>query len=87
MKRTRTDYERPFLDVYAVARRYDVRHTTIWTWVREDRFPPPMRLQPDVSRWSIEQLRGWEAEKLAEAAKRPEWEERQRRKQRQEAKT
>lgn len=81
MKRTRNGYERPFLDVGAVAQRYDVRRETVWTWVRQDRFPPPMRLTPGVSRWSLDDLKAWEDEKRSEVAKRAQWDETQRRKQ------
>ena len=81
MKRTRNDYEPPFLDVYGVARRYGVTRATIWSWMAKNRFPQPLRLTPGCSRWSLEDLRAWEDEKRSECAPRHEWEEGQRRKQ------
>ena len=80
MKRTRTDFEPAFLDIHAVARRYDVKRATIWSWMSQGRFPQPLRFTPGCSRWSSEDLRAWEDQKRAESAPRHEWEEAQRRK-------
>ena len=81
MERTKTNHEPAFLDIHAVARRYDVRHSTIWSWMKQGKFPQPVRFTAGTSRWAIEDLKAWEAEKRAERAPRPEWEEVQRRKQ------
>ena len=81
MERTKNNYERDFLDINAVARRYDVKRATVWAWMSQGRFPQPMRLTPGCSRWSIEDLKVWEDQKRSEVAPRPEWEEGQRRKQ------
>ena len=77
----RTNYEPAFLDILAVARRYNVTRATIWAWMSQGRIPQPMRITPGCSRWSLEDLRAWEDEKRSERAPRPEWEEGQRRKQ------
>ena len=81
MERTKTNYEPAFLDIYAVARRYDVKRATIWAWMQQGKFPQPVRLTAGTSRWAIEDLKVWEDEKRAERAPRPQWEERERRKQ------
>ena len=83
MERTKNNYERDFLDINAVARRYDVKRATVWAWMSQGRFPQPMRLTPGCSRWSIKDLKVWEDEKRTEVAPRHEWEEGQRRKQQQ----
>ncbi len=81
MKRTRSDYEPAFFDVHGVATRYDVKRATVWAWMQQGKFPQPIRLTAGCSRWSLEDLKVWEDEKRAERAPRPEWEERERRKQ------
>ena len=81
MERTKTKFERVFLDIHAVARRYDVKRATIWSWMSQGRFPQPLRLTPGCSRWSLDDLKAWEDEKRAECAPRHQWEEAQRRKQ------
>ncbi len=83
MERTRNGngYQRAFLDIHAVARRYDVKRATVWAWMQQGKFPQPVRLTAGTSRWAIEDLREWEDQKRAECAPRHEWEERERRKQ------
>jgi predicted DNA-binding transcriptional regulator AlpA len=36
-----------------LAKRYNVARQTIWRWVREGTFPPPVKLSPGCSRWSM----------------------------------
>ncbi len=81
MERTRNGngYQRAFLDIRAVGRRYDVKRATVWAWMQQGKFPQPIRLTAGCSRWSLEDLKVWEDEKRAERAPRPQWEERERR--------
>ncbi len=83
MERTRNEngYQRAFLDIHAVARRYDVKRATIWAWMQQGKLPQPIRLTAGCSRWSLDDLKSWEQEKRDERAPRPQWEERERRKQ------
>lgn len=81
MERTKTNYEPAFLDVHGVARRYQVQPATVWAWMQQDKVPQPMRLTPGCSRWSVADLKKWEDQKRSERCARPEWEERERRKQ------
>ena len=85
MERTKNDYEPTFFDVHGVARRYNVKAATIWKWMSEGRFPQPMRLTPGCSRWSLDDLKAWEDQKRAECAPRYQWEEAQRKQQRNKA--
>jgi predicted DNA-binding transcriptional regulator AlpA len=62
-----------------VARRYGVKADTIQGWVRQGKFPQPLRLGRKCSRWSIRDLKRWEDEKRQEQAPRSEWLDRQRR--------
>lgn len=82
MKRTRIDFEPAFLDVHGVAKRYDVKAATIWSWMNQRRFPQPLRLTPGCSRWSVDDLKIWEDQKRSECAPRHQWEEAQRKQQR-----
>ena len=76
-----------FLDVDAVARRYDVRPTTVWAWARQGTLPQPIRLTAGCSRWSLKRLEQWENEREAASGKtRREFEERERSKRQAEAK-
>ena len=82
MERTRNN-EPAFLDIHAVARRYNVTRATIWSWMAQGRIPQPMRITPGCSRWALDDLQAWEAELRSECAPRNQWEELQRRKQQQ----
>ena len=87
MERTKTNYEPAFLDIHAVARRYNVKRATIWNWMSQGRFLQPLRLTPGCSRWSLDDLKVWEDERRSECCPRHEWEEVQRHKRQREAKT
>jgi prophage regulatory protein len=50
----------PFLRDTAVAIRYDISRSTIWRWVKEDRFPKPIKLGPASTRWRIADLEAWD---------------------------
>lgn len=52
-----------------MAARYQVSRQTVWRWVREGRFPKPIRLGAAAIRWSEEDILKWEQEKKAEAVK------------------
>lgn len=43
------------------AERYAVHEKTIWRWVREGKFPKPVRLSPGCVRWRESDLAEWEA--------------------------
>jgi predicted DNA-binding transcriptional regulator AlpA len=36
-----------------------VTHATIWKWVREGKFPPPIKLSDTVTVWRLEDVRQW----------------------------
>jgi len=48
-----------------VAEYFGVSVPTIWRWQREGIFPKPIKLSPNCSRWSIEQIEAHD-KKLAE---------------------
>ncbi len=40
-----------FLSVEQVAKRYDVSTDSIWRWVRQKKFPSPVRVGAGTTRW------------------------------------
>ena len=49
-----------WLDVEAVAERFGVSKNTIWRWVREGKFPAPVKLGENCTRWRIADITAWE---------------------------
>lgn len=45
-----------------VSERYGVSRATVWRWVREGRFPSPIKLTQGSTRWRLSDLEHWEAE-------------------------
>lgn len=43
----------------------EVSRQTIWRWVREGKFPVPLKLGPNCTRWKISDVKAWEAGKEA----------------------
>ncbi len=46
----------------AVAAVCGISTSAIWKWCRDGRFPPPVKLAPRVSAWSVDDLRAWLAD-------------------------
>ena len=40
-----------YLSDKQLAEKYGVHRTTIWRWVKQGDFPPPVKLSPGCSRW------------------------------------
>ena len=36
-----------------------VSRTTVWRWVRADKFPAPIRLSGGITAWRVEDIRTW----------------------------
>lgn len=51
-----------YLSVKSVAERYDVSRPTIWRWVSVGRFPAPIKLGENTTRWRLADLLQWENE-------------------------
>lgn len=49
-----------------IASRFGVVQHTIWRWVREGHFPPPVRLGPGCTRWTTEDVEAFEAARRSE---------------------
>lgn len=43
-----------------VAIRYNISRPTIWRWVKQGKFPKPVKLGGGTSRWKLSELEVWE---------------------------
>lgn len=49
-----------FYSIKEVSKRYGVAPKSIWRWVREDRFPKPLKLSSKIARWREADLQAYE---------------------------
>lgn len=49
-----------WLSVKHLRHRFGVHDATIWRWVREGRFPRPVKLAGNITRWSLCDVENWE---------------------------
>ena len=49
-----------WMDVETTANRFGVSRATIWRWVRGGKFPAPVRLGENVTRWRVADVVEWE---------------------------
>lgn len=52
-----------FISDKKVGKRYGVHRTTIWRWVAEGSFPPPVKISPGCTRWDLSVIEKHEAAK------------------------
>lgn len=52
-----------FFSVNQIAQRYDVSTASVWRWVRLGKFPKPVKLGPNTTRWREDDIASWEAGK------------------------
>lgn len=53
-----------FLSDYKVAERYDISRITVWRWSGQGRFPKPVRLSENCTRWRLSDVLDWESKQL-----------------------
>ncbi len=53
----------------AVKARYGIGDSTLYRWIRDGRFPPPVQLGPQAVGWRVSDLEAWERSRPV-AAKR-----------------
>lgn len=53
----------PFLRDIEVAIRYGISRSTIWRWLKQGRFPQPIKLGAASTRWRLSDLEDWERSK------------------------
>ncbi|AWB48224.1 AlpA family transcriptional regulator [Gemmobacter aquarius] len=44
-----------------LARHFGVNRATIWAWVNRNGFPAPVKLSPQMTRWTWADVHAWEA--------------------------
>lgn len=49
-----------FLRDTEIARRYSISRPTVWRWVKQGKFPKPLKLGGGSSRWKLKDLEAWE---------------------------
>ena len=49
-----------YLPDVEVAVRYNISRSTVWRWVKEGKFPKPVKLGEAATRWRICDLQAWE---------------------------
>lgn len=52
-----------YLTVKQLAARFSVSVPSIWRWTRETDFPKPIKLTSNCTRWKLEDVEAWEAER------------------------
>ncbi len=50
----------------AVAIRFEISRATVWRWVKENKFPKPIKLSPGSTRWKLSDIEAWEAKREAQ---------------------
>ena len=55
---------RNFLRVAQVAKKIGIGKSTVWLWVKEGKFPKPIKLSPRVTVWDENYINEWQKNKL-----------------------
>ncbi len=45
-----------------IAGRYKISRQTLWTWVRKGKYPAPVKLGPNVTRWRASEVEKYESQ-------------------------
>lgn len=51
-----------------VAVRYSISRSTVWRWLKEGKFPKPVKLGSASARWRLVDLEAWEQTRKSEEA-------------------
>ena len=57
-----------FLRLSAVMKITAIARSTIWLWVKEGKFPQPIKLSPRVTVWKESDIQDWMKNKVKEVA-------------------
>ena len=52
-----------FLSVKQLCDRYSTSRQSIWRWVRDGRFPRPVKLSPGCTRWRLSDVEQFEEQR------------------------
>ncbi|WP_108062607.1 helix-turn-helix transcriptional regulator [Poseidonibacter lekithochrous] len=53
-----------FLRITDVMKKTGIAKSTIWLWVKEDKFPKPIKLSPRITVWEEEKINEWKNNKM-----------------------
>ncbi|MHA7809380.1 MAG: helix-turn-helix transcriptional regulator [Marinobacter adhaerens] len=56
-----------YLSDRELAIRYEVSRVTPWRWTKKGKFPSPIKLGPNCTRWKLSEVEAWEADKVGAA--------------------
>ncbi len=45
-----------------LAERYEITRATVWRWVREGKFPAPVKIGANCTRWRLSDVEKWETQ-------------------------
>ncbi|XOB61555.1 helix-turn-helix transcriptional regulator [Campylobacterota bacterium DY0563] len=48
-----------FLRMPDVMKKTGLAKSTIWLWIKEDRFPKPIKLSPRIAVWEEDKINNW----------------------------
>lgn len=48
-----------FLRINEVMKKTGLAKSTIWLWVKENKFPKPIKLSPRITVWEEEKIENW----------------------------
>lgn len=52
-----------FLRITNVMKKTGIARSTIWLWVKENKFPQPIRISPRVTVWIESEIEEWQSKK------------------------
>lgn len=64
-KKPNPEFPRLYVSVKELSSRYGVTAVSIWRWVREGRFPRPVKLSGNATRWKLSAVEQFERERGA----------------------
>lgn len=48
-----------FIRLNIVIKTCGIARSTVWAWVKQGRFPKPIKISPKVSAWNVQDIRMW----------------------------
>ncbi|ADG94086.1 phage transcriptional regulator, AlpA [Arcobacter nitrofigilis DSM 7299] len=53
-----------FIRIQDVMKKTGIARSTIWLWVKENRFPKPVKLSPRITVWEEDKIQEWQKTQL-----------------------
>jgi|TARA_R110002033_G_scaffold100404_3_gene148806 prophage regulatory protein len=53
-----------FIRIQDVMKKTGIARSTIWLWVKENRFPKPVKLSPRITVWEEDKIQEWQKAQL-----------------------